>query len=262
MTYTRRTSTLYALLSLSIACTGGGGDTDTDTESSMTAAMTESPSTSEGTTGAGPSTDGPTGGETEGASSSGDATGDATGEETDATTGDATTTAGGELCDEYCALLDSCGESTGDCVADCELSVAYYGSVGSCHDPFTAVYECIIGLDCAAYDEFVTAEGEYPCKAELEAYSGESFPPCAADDPPAACTTYCGKIDECGFDEGTPVECLASCALTLGAEPLFGEACVTAYEALYDCYSAAACQDFDSPDLCDEENTAVEAVCF
>ncbi len=255
---------LLSLLVLAFACNGGAGTSDTDTDASATDATDASGSSSDSTAGStdGSATEattmGPGGSGTEDGS-----TGDAT--DTEATTDPGTTGPGDDdLCAALCELEASCDQADPACLEECQLSLEIYGGLGSCLEPYEAVFECAIQLTCEEYEAFYNEQGDdYPCKAEKDAFVGDEdpYPPCAADDPPEVCLSSCELLDSCDVNEGTVEECVAFCAVTIGTSVSMGESCQAAYEELYGCYAELECADLEGPEPCEAESLAVETDC-
>jgi hypothetical protein len=75
-------------------------------------------------------------------------------------------------CTALCDTAQSCtGESIDACLAACAQAEQTASEVGtSCADAQAAVFDCAAALACADYTQWTEGVGDYPCRAEDEAF--------------------------------------------------------------------------------------------
>lgn len=188
-----RAAGLAAAALLLTACEGKPGDTDGATETSP--GTTSTGTTSEGpTTGTADTTDTDTGGTMGGTSTTSPTTGEpGTSTMGGQTTADETTTSPGTItdtgtgttggptdedlaeaclaaCEKFFACIDNPPfPNVEACMNDCGMAA---GEEPACVDAYTALNNCVAGLDCPQFEDAFVNEEFGPCTDEFEALGG------------------------------------------------------------------------------------------
>lgn len=104
------------------------------------------------------------------------------------TTGSATdsaTTGVQDDCAAMCEVMQMCAVESRDYLEACEQDLEIMDNLGSCAEPFSALIQCVGGLDCEQYDAYQQQDGEYPCREEYETLNDIGPRSCALEHPPS-----------------------------------------------------------------------------
>ncbi len=184
-----------------------------------------------------------------------------TGDTTTTTTGDTTTTGGLDfpVCDEFCDAIATCvGITDPECLLDCYDYSGFFHALGPvCTEAIDDVLLCAADLDCIELGAFLDDQPS-SCDDTLVEINGEP-PKCFVDEePPAFCTTYCDKTEECMIAEP---DCLPNCKGAYGYGNTMSPECSGAVEDYFSCLGALDCENLMNPITCLDKNTQIELLC-